>query len=192
MTFRHTATTTRIFALTDGLAALAAAFVLAVLGIVAKTGALPELATLLTAAVATLSLGILFGVIDRIQRSVKSTRVARRTRGGYADRLAALTERLRSTSNDVDAILAEMSAVATERAAAVTKLESDLSELVLQEQRLQHRVAALGTVSIPAAEHFATLAGESERRSARRDYLLFVLGVLLSTLVSIIFFVLQK
>jgi len=110
----------------------------------------------------------------------------------YAQRLAGLTESLRKSSQDVDAIVQELSSVAQEREAAVRKLEGDLGTLAAREQELQKRVNELQNLPLSVAEQFAALTTVSEKRSARRDYVLFGFGVLVSTLLSIIFFLLQR
>lgn len=110
----------------------------------------------------------------------------------YAERLTALTTALRETSADVDKILAELSEVALEREAAARKLELQLAQLTDREQELQQSIQQLNATPIPVVEHFATLTAAGERRSARRDYFLFALGVLVSTLISIVFLLIQQ
>lgn len=109
----------------------------------------------------------------------------------YAARLERLTEELTRASHGVDQILSELAGVAREREAAVTKLERDLGELSAREQHLQKRIDDLQNVPLPVAEHFVALASQGEKRNARRDYLLFGLGVLVSTISSIIFFLIS-
>lgn len=109
----------------------------------------------------------------------------------YAERLARLTDSLRKSSADVDAVIEELSSVAQQREAAASKLESDLATLSAREQELKKRVSDLQDLPLQVAEHFAALTKATERKSERRDYMLFGLGVLVSTLLSIIFFIIQ-
>lgn len=109
----------------------------------------------------------------------------------YTERLAHLTGTLKKSSADVDAIVEELATVARDREAAVLKLESDLAALTTREQELQKRVSDLQNLPLSVAEHFAAMTSAGEKRSARRDYLLFGLGVLVSTVLSIIFFSIQ-
>lgn len=109
----------------------------------------------------------------------------------YSERLHRLTESLRTSSQEVDAILHELAEVAKERQEAAFRLESQLSQLQTREQKLQERVQALEKLPLPVAEYFATLTAAGEKRSAMRDYLLFGAGVVVSTLLSIVFFLLQ-
>ena len=103
----------------------------------------------------------------------------------YEERIRELTESLASASSEVDRILYEMAHVARERQSAVLALEQDLSELSKREKELQERIENLEKVPIPAAQYFAELVEKGERRSAWRDYMLFGLGVLVSTAISI-------
>lgn len=109
----------------------------------------------------------------------------------YTQRLARLTDSLRRSSADVDALIEELSSAAQQREAAALKLEADLATLSAREQDLKKRVSHLQDLPLQVAEHFAALTKASERKNARRDYMLFGLGVLVSTLLSIIFFVIQ-
>lgn len=109
----------------------------------------------------------------------------------YSERLHRLTESLRTSSAEVDAVLHELSEVAKERQEAATKLEAQLADLQSREQTLQERVKALEKMPLPVAEYFASLTAAGEKRSAKRDYLLFGAGVVVSTLLSILFFLLQ-
>jgi hypothetical protein len=109
----------------------------------------------------------------------------------YAERVATLTESLRTASTEVDAVLNEIAVVARERADAVAALETQVHDMAQREDALKKRIDELQNVPLPVAEHFAALAAAGDKRSAKRDYLLFGMGVIVSTLLSIIFFLLQ-
>jgi hypothetical protein len=51
---------------------------------------------------------------------------------------------------------------------------------------LKRRVESLKSVPIPAAEYFANLMEKGERKSAFRDYTLFLLGVIVSGIVAVV------
>jgi uncharacterized protein (DUF3084 family) len=87
--------------------------------------------------------------------------------------------------------LSELAQVARDREAAVSTLENQLKDLETKEKTLQQRIEHLQAVPLPVAEYFAQLTGAGERRSAMRDYMLFGAGVLVSTAISIVFFVIQ-
>jgi hypothetical protein len=92
----------------------------------------------------------------------------------------------------MDAVLHELSAVAQEKEEAVRKLEMGLQELERREQGLKQKIEALQSVPLPVAEYFAKLVEPGERRIARRDYLLFGAGVLVTTIITIVLQALSK
>jgi DNA repair ATPase RecN len=104
----------------------------------------------------------------------------------YGERLKELTDNLQKASAGVDDILHELGKVSSERELAITRLEQRLSTLSAKEKELQTRIDSLENTPIPVAEYFASLTDKGERRSARRDYLLFGAGVLVSTVIAII------
>jgi len=109
----------------------------------------------------------------------------------YAERLSHLMHSLRESSSGVDAVLTELASVAAQRETAARRLEEQLRDLEKKEASLQQRIQSLQAVPIPVAEYFAELTKAGERRSARRDYMLFGAGVLVSTVISIVFFLVQ-
>ncbi|MCL4273720.1 MAG: aminoacyltransferase [Anaerolineales bacterium] len=108
------------------------------------------------------------------------------SKDNYSQKLETLLENLSKASKEVDSVLDELSTIAKEREASIAKLESGLASLEEQEKTLKKRVDELKDIPIPVAEHFASILEKGEKRSAYRDYLLFGLGVLLSTIISIV------
>lgn len=104
----------------------------------------------------------------------------------YSDKLSELTRSLNRSTQEVDKILIEMSNVAKERGETVSTLEEDLLNLERREQETKKRIQDLENVPLAAVEHFAQLTSAGEKRSARRDYLLFAAGVLVSTIIAIV------
>lgn len=103
----------------------------------------------------------------------------------FADRVEKLAENLNRSSKEVDGILKEIASVTADRQAAAEKLEEELNRLSQHESELKERINALKDIPIPVAEHFAKLTESGERRSARRDYLLFGAGVVTSIVTAI-------
>lgn len=109
-----------------------------------------------------------------------------RPQKSYSERLSELTTSLTRASGEVDAVLGELSQVARDREKAANELQLSLSQLEEREKELKDRIDALQKVPIPVAEHFAKLVEPSERRNARRDYLLFGAGVVVTTIIAIV------
>lgn len=104
----------------------------------------------------------------------------------YAERLAHLTESLRRSSKELDAVLTELVQVAKDREAAVKNLEVNLTTLEVQEQQAKIRLEALEKVSNPAVVHFAKLIESGARRGAKRDYVLFGAGAVVSAVTAVV------
>jgi len=91
-----------------------------------------------------------------------------------------------TASKEVDAVLSELSQVARDREKAVQKIEADLQSLQNREKELQKRIETLQNVPLPVAEYFAQLTVSGEKRNAKRDYVLFGAGVVVSTIIAIL------
>jgi hypothetical protein len=98
----------------------------------------------------------------------------------------SLFKALSAASEKIDAIVKQIQEYTEGREQAVAKLESQLGLLSQQEQELKQRIQGLQNVPLPAAEYFAQLVNKGERRSALRDYVLFLLGVLVSAGVGVL------
>ena len=142
-------------------------------------------------------LSIVSGLLASLAGLASTTQLAQRflrwllgtcrpSRQSYSERLSKLTSGLTRASTEVDEILQELADVARSRETAVGKLESELSALETREKELTERIEVLQTVPIPVAEHFAHLVDAGERRGARRDYVLFGAGVIVTTVIAII------
>ena len=103
----------------------------------------------------------------------------------YSERLTRLTKSLNKSSREVGSVLKELAAVAQSRERAVQNLESELATLEQREQSIKERIEQLQNVPIPVADHFASLVESGEKRSARRDYMLFGAGVVVTSLIAI-------
>jgi hypothetical protein len=86
----------------------------------------------------------------------------------------------------VDQAFVEVAAVATERAGAVHRLESEVASLSLREAEARERLATLERVPPEAMRHFEVMLKKGDRRSARRDYALFTLGAVVSALFAML------
>lgn len=140
----------------------------------------------LIAALASLALGGIASSNPVHEILVKFLRRGRpESQETYAERLGRLTDALVKSSAEVDQVLSELRDVAKYRADALSSLEEDLAVLETKEKALQSRVEALQSIPLPVAEHFASLTETGERRSARRDYVLFGAGVVVSTVMAI-------
>lgn len=146
---------------------------------------MPEILGTVIAALASL-LGAGFASTELVRKILYRFLGKPEPKKAYGERLAELTRSLTNASAEVDSILSELSRIAKEKQSSVKQLEQGLSDLGKREKELKDRIAALENVPIPVAEHFANLMASGQRRSAKRDYVLFGAGVLVTTLITII------
>jgi chromosome segregation ATPase len=100
--------------------------------------------------------------------------------------MSSLTRSLVDASAELDRVLKEIAEISEQRESAVVTLESQLQELANREKQLQEKVSVLEKVPLPAIEHFVKAVQSGEKRSALRDYILFGLGVIVSTVIAIV------
>lgn len=123
---------------------------------------------------------------DAVRQLVYRVLKKQRPKKTYSERLSDLTSGLTKASAEVDDVLREMSQVAKERESSVRELETGLADLEKRERELKEKIALLQSVPIPVAEQFAKLVEPGERQSARRDYLLFLSGVVVTTVIAVV------
>ncbi|HOD05052.1 MAG TPA: hypothetical protein PKH92_08415 [Anaerolineaceae bacterium] len=104
----------------------------------------------------------------------------------YGEKVSRLTESLSRSSAEVDQVLREIAVVSQERAQHVTSLEKQLEELATREKQVRERIEVLEKVPLEAVQYFEGMLDKGDKRSAWRDYMLFGLGVVVSTAISII------
>ena len=119
------------------------------------------------------------GFISKIYRKDKPQK-------SFSERFSELNKNLIKASSDFDKILGEMAKVAEEREFSIKKLEEGLIDLEKRKNELKERISLLQKVPIPIAEYFAKLIEPSENRSAKRDYLLFISGVIFTTIITLV------
>jgi len=99
---------------------------------------------------------------------------------------AALFQQLNDAAKNMDAVISQIQEYTTQRQSEVSRLEAQLSTLAREEGQLRETIKNLQGVPLPAAEYFATLVNKGEKSSAKRDYLLFTAGVVVSVIVAIV------
>ncbi|MFH1418284.1 MAG: hypothetical protein ABII12_08380 [Planctomycetota bacterium] len=125
--------------------------------------------------------------IEFFQRLIRQLLGIRKdTEKPYSERLSDLTGSLTKASREVDSVLSELAQVARSRESAVQKLETDLKGLETREKGMKEKIEVLENTPLPVAEHFAKLLESGQERSAKRDYVLFGAGVVVTTGIAII------
>lgn len=104
----------------------------------------------------------------------------------YREKMERLTAKLGRASSEVDGILQEMNLATQARKQALEVAEQKLEELNKRKEEMEKRVDSLKKMPLPAVEYFIQATEKAEWRSARRDYVLFAAGVVVSTIVGIV------
>ena len=103
----------------------------------------------------------------------------------YSEKISRLTNSLSKATAEVDEVLKEITSVGSERAKTVTELEKQLLELTTREKQIKERIEVLEKVPLEAIQQFERILDKGDKRSAWRDYMLFGLGVIVSTVIAI-------
>ena len=140
-----------------------------------------EVLVSLAAGVSSLLVGLASALLSKRFRQL-----SQKQEKPYAERLEKLMASLTKASREVDSILAELGKAARDRESAVQELEAGVQALESREKELQSTIDALERTPLPVAERFAELIGRGEKRSRKRDYILFGAGVGVTTGIAII------
>lgn len=126
----------------------------------------------------------------RVLRGILAPRQLPEAGQATAESLAKLISKLSSVSREVDAGVRELSREIQERESALEALIRRNRELSEQEQDLKKRVGALKDVPIEVGRYFREITEQQllhhSRRNAKRDVTMFVLGVVVTTVVSVV------
>lgn len=104
----------------------------------------------------------------------------------HSARLVSLTVELQRVSREMDAALLQLEPVIRDRRETVSRLESELLELKTREDDLKVSIEHLENVPLAAAEYFKDFLDSVQSRNRKRDYLLFGLGVVASTVIAVV------
>jgi predicted transcriptional regulator len=126
---------------------------------------------------------VLFIVENRvISRRSKETGSKTTTTGD----LTRLVKDLNKTSNELDNFLAEVVQVAKGRAEATAKLQAEINRLEQAEEEYLVRIETLKNEPLRVINDLLNELHPNQIRTPRRDFMLFVAGVVVSTIVSVV------
>lgn len=130
-----------------------------------------------------------FGLSDYFSRSTFGRALLKAigaSQSSSAPKHEKLFADLSKTSAEMDRIVREIEAFTRERQASVAKVEGELRILSQQEGELKRKIEGLRSVPLPAVELFGKIIDEREKKSAFRDYMLFLGGVIVSAIVAVV------
>jgi hypothetical protein len=145
-----------------------------------------ELISLVISGLASLILGVGTNFSVDILKKFFNKSQAKKETESYSEKISKLTNSLKKASLEMDQVLKEIEIVAIDHTKSVEALEMQLTELGQREQQAKQRIEILEKVPIEVVQQFESIIQKGEKRSAWRDYLLFGLGVVVSTAIAII------
>jgi predicted transcriptional regulator len=142
----------------------------------------------ISAVLPQLLIAILIGLLFFI---VENRIISRRSRqsGSKATStgdLSRMVNGLNKTSNELDKILAQIVEVAQDRAEAATNLQAQMKRLEEAEEEYLVRIEILKNEPLRVMGDLLNELQPNQIRTPRRDFMLFLAGVVVSTIVSIL------
>jgi len=104
----------------------------------------------------------------------------------YKQRLNDTLSVLKKAFNEVGKATVEFSNLMKEKEKGIDLLEKRLSDLSIEESELKSKVETLQKVPLEAMSHFEEILNKGDKRSALRDYGLFISGIIVSVIVTLI------
>lgn len=126
---------------------------------------------------------IFFAVENRIVTRRSRESGARATSTGD---LSRLVNGLNKTSVELDNMLAQIVEVAQNRAEAATKLQAEMKRLEEAEEEYLVRIETLKNEPLRVVSDLLVELEPNQIRTPRRDFLLFLSGVIVSAVISIV------
>jgi hypothetical protein len=125
---------------------------------------------------------IFFAVENRVVSRRTQERGSRATSTGD---LARLVNGLNKTSLELDRILAQIVEVAQNRADAATKLQAEMKRLEEAEEEYLVRIETLKNEPLQIVNDLLNEFEPNRIRTPRRDFILFLAGVVVSVIISV-------
>lgn len=104
----------------------------------------------------------------------------------YKERLDNTLTVLKNAFSEVDKATVEFTQLMKEKEKNIDLIEARLAELSTEEKKLKNKVETLQQVPLEALSHFEEILNKGDKRSALRDYLLFISGIVVSVIATLI------
>jgi len=128
-------------------------------------------------------IGLLFFAVEN--RVVSSRTQERGSRATSTGDLARLVNGLNKTSIELDSILSQIVDVAQNRADAAIKLQAEMKRLEEAEEEYLVRIETLKNEPLRIVNDLLNELEPNRIRTPRRDFMIFLAGVLVSVVVSL-------
>lgn len=104
----------------------------------------------------------------------------------FKERLSESLSTLKNATEEIDGVIEEISKISKEKQQTIEKLETTLSELETRENDLKEKISTMEKVPVESLKHFEEILNKGNKRSATRDYVIFVSGIILTTIIAIL------
>jgi len=129
---------------------------------------------------------IVFLYFPKLLRSRKKKKENISDEVSYHDKIKYLLDNLKKSSIELDKSFEEISLLSKEKKENLDLLENNLNQLTIKENELKSKIETLEKVPVEAIKHFEEVLNKGDKRSTFRDYFLFLLGVIVSIITSIV------
>ena len=129
-------------------------------------------------------IGLLFFLVENRIVSRRSSQAG--SKATSTGDLSRLVNGLNKTSNELDKILAQIVEVSQDRAEAATHLQAEMKKLEEAEEEYLVRIEILKNEPLRVMSDLLNELQPNQIRTPRRDLMLFLAGVVVSALVSIL------
>lgn len=116
----------------------------------------------------------------------KIFKIEKKETKSYRERLSETLDILKNAFSEVDKATVEFTELMKEKEKNIAIIEDRLAQLSTEEADLKSRVETLQKVPIEAVTYFESMLNKGDKRSAYRDYTLFISGIVVSVCVTLI------
>lgn len=104
----------------------------------------------------------------------------------FKERFSNSISTLKSASKDVDSVIEEIAEISKEKYQTISKLEKQLEYLEKKENHLEDKISTMEKVPVESMKYFEEVLNKGEKRSAKRDYIIFLLGIIFTTIIGVL------
>ncbi|RIV46475.1 hypothetical protein [Flagellimonas pelagia] len=104
----------------------------------------------------------------------------------FKERLSHSLSTLKNATEEIDGVIEEISKISKEKQQTIEKLETTLTELETRENDLKEKISTMEKIPVESLKHFEEILNKGNKRSATRDYVIFVSGIILTTIIAIL------
>jgi len=102
----------------------------------------------------------------------------------FKDRLSSSITTLKNATEEIDNVIEEIAKISEEKHQTISKLEHQLVFLEEKENHLEDKINTMEKVPVESMKYFEEVLNKGDKRSAKRDYLIFISGIIVTTIIG--------